>query len=65
MAATDDELRAELWQRNQALACAKAKAREAALHGSSSARHQLEKDWDPLDQWLRERGQVDPIEETC
>lgn len=63
--ATDDELRAELWQRNQATMIARRAALDAMLHGSSTARHQLEKDWDPLDQWLRERGQVDPIEETC
>ncbi len=61
--ATADELRAEQWQRNQALLIAKRAEYDAMLHGSSTARHQLEVDWDPIDQWLRERGMVDPIED--
>lgn len=61
--ATDDELRAELWQRNQATMIAQRAALEAKLHGSSTARHQLHVDWDPVDQWLRERGITTPVED--
>jgi hypothetical protein len=60
--ATDDELRAEQWQRDQATMSAQRAAIDAGLHGSSSARHQLHVDWDPVDQWLRERGQVIPVD---
>lgn len=61
--ATEQELRAEAWQRNQASMIAKRAEFDAMLHGSSTARHQLEKEWDPIDQWLRERGISDPIDE--
>lgn len=60
---TPEELRAELWQRNQATMIANRAEFNASMHGSSTARHQLEVDWDPLDQWLRERGISDPIDE--
>lgn len=61
--ATEEELRAEAWQRNQAQIRAKRAEFDAMLHGSSSARHQLHVNWDPLDQWLRERGQVLPLDD--
>lgn len=65
VAATEDELRAELWQRNQAMMHAGRAAAEARLHGSESARHQLHVDWQPLEQWLIERGQGMPVEDDC
>lgn len=60
---TEEELRAEAWQRNQAQIIAKRRSIEAKLHGSGTARQQLHINWDPLDQWLRERGTVLPLDE--
>jgi hypothetical protein len=61
--ATADELAAEQWQRNHAAAIAKRESDLAALHGSDTLRHQLDVDWDPLVQWLRERGTSIPVDE--
>jgi hypothetical protein len=51
---TADELRAEQWQRDRARQSALNAEREAALHGSESARHALEVGWDPFVQWRAE-----------
>lgn len=61
--ATADELEAEQWQRNHAAAIANRASAEAKLHGSDTLRHQLEVAWDPLVQWLRERGTYIPPED--
>jgi hypothetical protein len=60
--ATDEELRAELYQRQQARREAFQNARLARLHGSESAARAVDKAWDPLVQWSAERGIEEPIE---
>lgn len=63
--ATEEELRAEQYQRDVAARRAFGAALDAKLHGSESARHALEVAWDPYVQWMAERETVIPVDEEC
>lgn len=60
--ATDEELRAEEYQRSQARREAFQNARLARLHGSEAAAHALDVAWDPYFQWTLERDVEAPLE---
>lgn len=62
-APTEEELRAEQYQRDVAARHAFQAELDGKLHGSESARHALDVAWDPYVQWMAERDIVIPPED--